>query len=52
MISPSKRHFKDFNEEDFYNDKIAYLKVDDLLDDVETERCAWDAVLRRRVEDE
>jgi hypothetical protein len=52
MIFHSKRIFRNANEEEFYKDKLAYLIADDRLDDVETERCAWDAVQRRREEDE
>jgi hypothetical protein len=52
MIFPSKRLFRDANEEEFYHDKLAYLIADDRLDDAEIERCAWEAVLRRRDHDE
>lgn len=52
MISPSKRPFRDINEEEFFNDRLALLIVDDRLDYEEAERCVWDAVLRRRENDE
>lgn len=51
MIFPSKRLFRDANEEEFYQDRLAELIEDDRLDDEETERCAWDAVVRRRDHD-
>ena len=52
MTFHSKRHFRDINEEEFYNDRLAELIVDDRLDEKEMEKCAWDAVLRRREDNE
>jgi hypothetical protein len=52
MTFLSNRVFRNANEEEFYQDRVALLVADDRLDDVETEQCAWDAVLRRRENDE
>ena len=52
MTSPSKRLFKDANEEEFYQDKLARLVADGRLDDEQMEQCAWGAVLRQRDHDE
>lgn len=52
MKSPSKRLFRDATEEEFYNDRLALLLVDDRLDEMETEQCAWNAVIKRRERDE
>jgi excisionase family DNA binding protein len=48
MTCPSKRPFRDVNEQDYFQERLAEIVNDGRLDDVEAERSAWSSVLLRR----